>query len=564
VVGDIIIAHLTIGKFVAICNILADGKTHSQNEGRGIQNISGRQQSQDQHNKYYMRYLSSLSKKQQHLQQGLGSTPLATGSRQGDTVHSKTAFERWKLNQQDRLEKQKLIEEVVSLSSSGYAKELKETLENLRRDVKEALSSEIISSNNRAPLTAEVTQPKEAELTQDLLQQLVRGQSEIREHLIHLRALCSQQRAEVVALKVQVSTLGEQQAKTIGSTLPTELARLVETTVRQSLCGLEARVSELSGQLKTHVTTTQSRSTAAAVREEDRGMGDSPQARNQQCHHRSTTTSAACVPTLHTAPVAKSSENSGTGQPNSQIQRKRKGPRDYNQQPSSTKNNSSRSRGGELLSQNSTESNSTPCDIDLTQHSPLECSQVISDSIQRLKQTSASSQPASQERKVPKTRPGLPSSPSQAPAAKRKRQTGRVTKQRATAQKGKVLATPKVTRRSQRLSNISTAPSTGKPPQPRHTIKECGAKIKTEEEKSTGVLGASGGGDVLDDWLDFRPPHEARSSASSDVKPVSRFQRSSEAVRRRQVVTQQMSSALVSSDSVLRELFGSAPSILSP
>ena len=364
-----------------------------------------------------------------------------------------------------------------------------------------------------------------------------------------------------------MSTLGEQQAKTIGSTLPTELAKLVETAVRQCLFGLEARVSQLSGQLKTHVTTTQSRSTAAAVREEDRGMGPSPQARHQQCHNRSTTTTDACVPTLHTAPVTKSSENSGTGQPNSQIQRKRKGPRDYNQQPSSTKNNSSKSRGGEqekLLSQNSTESNSTPCDIDLTQHSPLACSQVISDSIQRLKQTSASSQPASQERKVPKTRPGLPSSPSQAPAAKRKRQTGRVTKQRATAQKGKVLATPKVARRSQRLSNISAGQSTGKPSQPRHNKKECGAKIKTEEENSTDVLGASGGGDALDDWLDFRPPHEARNSASSDVKPVSRFQRSSEAVRRRQVVTQQMSSALASSDSVLRELFSSAPSILSP
>jgi hypothetical protein len=160
-----------------------------------------------------MRYLSSLSKKQQHLQQGLGSTPLATGSRQGDTVHSKTAFERWKLNQQDRLEKQKLIEEVVSLSSSGYAKELKETLENLRRDVKEALSSEIISSNNRAPLTAEVTQPKEAELTQDLLQQLVRGQSEIREHLIHLRALCSQVRTTAHHMLIQLLCVGSLTAK---------------------------------------------------------------------------------------------------------------------------------------------------------------------------------------------------------------------------------------------------------------------------------------------------------------------------------------------------------------
>ena len=87
----------------------------------------------------------------------------------------------------------------------GLILQLKETLENLRRDVKEALSSEITSSNNRGIyytivrietlynyVAPEVAQLKEAELTQDLLQQLVRGQSEIREHLIHLRALCNQ------------------------------------------------------------------------------------------------------------------------------------------------------------------------------------------------------------------------------------------------------------------------------------------------------------------------------------------------------------------------------------
>ena len=43
-----------------------------------------------------------------------------------------------------------------------------------------------------------------------------------------------------------------------------------------------------------------------------------------------------------------------------------------------------------------------------------------------------------------------------------------------------------------------------------------------------------------------------------------RFQRSSEAARRRLVVTEQMSSTLAGSDSVLRELFRSVPSILSP
>lgn len=39
-----------------------------------------------------------------------------------------------------------------------------------------------------------------------------------------------------------------------------------------------------------------------------------------------------------------------------------------------------------------------------------------------------------------------------------------------------------------------------------------------------------------------------------------RFQRSSEAARRRMVVTEQMSSTLAGSDSVLKELFHSLPS----
>ena len=110
---------------------LKDGQSLSQDEGRGIQNIqldqpSGQQHSQvciilgahyitiasltcvsQGHNKYYMRYLSAAGSLRRRQQQGegLGSTPLATGSRQGDTAHSKAAFERWKLKQQDRLEK---------------------------------------------------------------------------------------------------------------------------------------------------------------------------------------------------------------------------------------------------------------------------------------------------------------------------------------------------------------------------------------------------------------------------------------------------------------------------
>lgn len=438
-----------------------------------------------------------------------------------------------------------------------------------------------------------MAQLKETELTQELLRQLAEGQVEIKQQLRDLRSLCSQvctrqpsfiqvvyvpvllqQNTEVAALKVQVSTLGEQHTKTIQSTLSNEVATVLDSILRPSLHRLEAQVSELSEQLKTHLSTTQPRETSAAVREGNSGVGgDSQQTKNQQHHHPTTTD--ARVPT-HPPPL---SCDDITAQPrNSQIQRKRKGARDCNSQSNKNSNSKNPTREGEelmkLLSQSSTESISTPCDIDLTQHSPLCCSQVISDSLQRLKQASTSSQPASQLGKIaPKTRPGITSSPTGPPAAKRKRQTGRVKKQRPSPLKApKVLATPKVTRRSQRLRKQSAVQPAVRPSQPAsHTKreeKECGAeqKIKTEGpgEGRGNWGGGTGSGDVLDDWLDFRPPPEAVTSSGNEVKPVLRFQRSSEIARRRQVVNQQMSSALAATDSVLRELFSSAPSILSP
>ena len=437
-----------------------------------------------------------------------------------------------------------------------------------------------------------MAQLKETELTQELLRQLAEGQAEIKQQLRDLRSLCSQvcnrqpssiqvvyvpvllqQNTEVAALKVQVSTLGEQHTKTIQSTLSTEVATVLDSVLRPSLHKLEAQVSKLSEQLKTHLSTTQPKGTSAAVREGNSGVGiDSQQTKNQQHHHPTTTD--ARVPT-HPPPL---SCDDTTAQPrNSQIQRKRKGARDCNSQPNKNSNSKNPAREGEelmkLLSQSSTESISTPCDIDLTQHSPLCCSQVISDSLLRLKQTSTSSQPASQLGKTtPKTRPGAPSSPTGPPAAKRKRQTSRVKKQRPSPLKApKVLATPKVTRRSQRLRKQSAVQSAGRPSQPAsHTKREeeeCGAELKIKTEvpsEGRGNWGGGTGSDVLDDWLDFRPPPEAVTSSGNEVKPVSRFQRSSEIARRRQVVNQQMSSALAATDSVLRELFSSAPSILSP
>lgn len=65
------------------------------------------------HNKYYMRYLSTRSSALGGGRLGAdsaeavadSSTPVATSGRQGDTAHSKAAFETWKSRQQDKLEK---------------------------------------------------------------------------------------------------------------------------------------------------------------------------------------------------------------------------------------------------------------------------------------------------------------------------------------------------------------------------------------------------------------------------------------------------------------------------
>ena len=56
-----------------------------------------------------MRYLSTMSSALSDKRQGGEaadySTPVDTSGRQGDTAHSKAAFEAWKSRQQDKLEK---------------------------------------------------------------------------------------------------------------------------------------------------------------------------------------------------------------------------------------------------------------------------------------------------------------------------------------------------------------------------------------------------------------------------------------------------------------------------
>ena len=60
------------------------------------------------YNKYYMRYLSTVSlssnlhKKQQD---SAYSTPLAAEGRQGDTAHSKAAFDAWQSKMEERAER---------------------------------------------------------------------------------------------------------------------------------------------------------------------------------------------------------------------------------------------------------------------------------------------------------------------------------------------------------------------------------------------------------------------------------------------------------------------------
>ena len=325
--------------------------------------------------------------------------------------------------------------------------------------------------------------------------------------------------------------------------------------MRPCLQELQVRVSEMSEQLQTYHTQWR-----AGVRETE--GGGRPQKENCPPTNRD-----ACVPALN-APMQQSRQSHkdcgddtrGQWPRNSQIRRKRKGQREQHPQLTTTNTNSRRDshsgsrtvNGRELESQSSTGGRSTSCDIDLTQHSPEGCSQVISSSIQQLRQ----SQPTLNTAAKP------PSPVYRAPAAKRKRAGavagggGRVGKQ----QRGRgrlLLATPRITRRSQRLGRPPSAQLSRQNPTRARVEQEepRGGLTETERRRERGERG-----DVLDDWLDFRPP----AACHLPSRPVSGFQRSSEAARRRLAVTEKMSSTLAGSDSVLRELFSSAPSILSP
>lgn len=346
-----------------------------------------------------------------------------------------------------------------------------------------------------------------------------------------------QQKAEIAALTIQVSTLERSHTTTLQSTLVTEMTRLEKALLKPCLREIEVQVSQLSEQLRS-CTHNQSRS-LPATKEADSGTHAS--------HH---------TPRIH----GRGSGTQGSQPRRVQITRKRKSSsviRDSLSQslPESRGSHSKpeRSTGGvELaLSQSSTESLSTPCDIDLTQHSPSGCSQVISHNLQQLKQHNHCQQPphstsTSQTGTQPmgethRAQPAASLSPPRGPVAKRKRPTGRVNRQKSITtasayRKGKVTATPKAIRRSQRLSKLiqNTVPAEltqEEAFQDSSDEDDCveqkralsvarQSSVASSDQQAVQCSSGSGGNvDVLDDWLDFRPPQDA--SDTADIKPAS-------------------------------------------
>ena len=372
--------------------------------------------------------------------------------------------------------------------------------------------------------------------------------------------------AEIATMKERILTR-DQQTSAVQTAVMTELANLGETVIRPCLHEIQNQVSGLSEQLRTYHCQPR------AVSGERDGASSQEENRQQQRQHCGVASTDACVPTLceelQTSSRDQQDRECGdttADQPrSSQIKRKRKGQRDH--QPQTTEDYLSERtvEGGRKPSQGSTDGHSTPCDLDLTQHSPHVCSQAITSSIKQLRQTNQlpKQQRAPQMKLTAPLSPPPPPPPA-APAAKRKRGGGgrRGRQQRGSGgHRGRsvLLATPRVTRRSQRQ---------GRPAAVGHSLdkgstenlEECVALKNTTE--TTGAREREV--DVLDEWLDFRPSQDTQ-PLSKAAQPASRFQRSSEAARRRLAVTEQMSSALAGSDSVLRELFNSSgPSVLSP
>ena len=378
-----------------------------------------------------------------------------------------------------------------------------------------------------------------------------------------------QQKAEIAALQMQVSALERTHTSTLQSTLSNEMTKLENALLKPFLHEFKVQISQLSEQMR-HAHT----SSVPVIREEDSGLGGT----QADCASHLSTPTAAPMHGHHN--VGSNIQNSGSK--GVQIKRKQKKSSvtndNFSQSLSTNRGSCSKpehnnTRGVEVVSsQNSTEGLSTPCDIDLTQHSPSGCSQVISQSkhAHQLKPPhyTATSQTVPNQKETVQPQKTANLSPSYVPVAKRKRPASRVNRQAVTG-RGRATATPRAIRRSNRLRK----PTQKALPLELVTKKEADSsdedvqnlKQNTVDMQSSVAVQCNSNdrsGDVLDDWLDFRPPNPTPDS--TDTKPQGRFQRSSEAAKRRLVVTEQMSSALAGSDSVLRELFLSAPSAFSP
>ena len=348
---------------------------------------------------------------------------------------------------------------------------------------------------------------------------------------------------EISALKSQVSTLERTQATAIQSTLSNEMTRLEKSLLKPRLHDLGVQVSQLSEQLKSY-------SQMPVVEEDNSGLGDT----RERQHH----TPTPCAATNNPHPGNRGMSAQDRSQPRRvQIKRKRKSSSATRDTPSERLSDKSRgghdhskpegSVGGEAesaLSQSSTEDLSTPCDVDLTQHSPSGCSQIISQNVQKLKHYNTStSQTVPQQMGMRQPQQATSISPSRGPGTKRKRVTGRVSRQRAisftgTNHKRKVMATPRVMRRSQRLRKPFLNATPVKLAQEEKVVGkeysrdegECVDHTRaTSMDRQSAVQGSnsSGGGDgssgrdcdVLEDWLDFQPPQVTPQSA--DIKPAS-------------------------------------------
>lgn len=351
---------------------------------------------------------------------------------------------------------------------------------------------------------------------------------------------------EIAALKSQVSILERTQSTTIQSTLSNEMMRLETSLLKPCLHDFRVQISQLSEQLKSY-----SDHQMPVVKEDNSGLVDT-QARQ---HH--TSTPCATMDNLH-----RGNRDKGTTQGRSQarkveVKRKRKSSyaardtllMEFHQGKSRGDHfKPDGSVGGEALSQSSTENLSTPCDVDLTQHSPSGCSQIISQNVQKLKHCTTCT---STSQTVPQQTPQASLSPSHGPAAKRKRATSRVSRQKniSTNHKRKVIATPKATRRSQRLGKLLLHATPVKLTQEEEVVgKGCSrdegecvdhTRQKSVDKQSTAKCGngrdagdngdgdsgnGDGGdngrsGDVLEDWLDFQPPQVTPQSV--DIKPAS-------------------------------------------